>query len=72
MLRDDSTRAAADIDGVFGDDNRFHIAGDLYTYDSDDTFLDGGEKITMAEFETKIGANLATITTAAEYSGCAL
>ncbi len=55
---DDSSRVAADIDGVFGDDNRFHIAGDLYTYDDDDTFLEGGVTLTLAEFETKIGAHI--------------
>ncbi len=62
---DDSSRDAADIDRVFGDDNRFHIAGDLYTYDDDDTFLEGGVTLTLDEFETKIGANLETISSAA-------
>ena len=50
-----------------GDDDRFRIGGDLYTYDSDDTFLDldGADKIDMEMFETKIGVNLATTRDAA-------
>ena len=62
---DDSTRPAADIDGVYADDNRFHIGGDLYTYDDGDSFLEGGERLTLAQFEEKIGGNLSSITTAA-------
>ena len=50
-----------------GDNDRFRIGGDLYTYDSDDTFLDldGADKIDMEMFETKIGVNLATTRDAA-------
>ena len=61
---DDSSAAAADIDAVYGDDNRFRIDGLLYTYDSGDLFVDGtgdGAVVDMAKFQTLIGVNLDTI-----------
>ena len=65
---DDSSADAADIDAVYGDDNRFRIDGLLYTYDSGDVFVDGtgdGAVVDMAKFETLIGVNLDTIATEA-------
>ena len=70
---DDSSRAAADIDDVYGDENRFRIGGALYSYDSDDVFLntvtaDGvttNAPVDMAKFESLIGANLDAIGTEA-------
>ncbi len=64
---DNSSRAAADIDAVYGDENRFRIGGALYTYDSDDVFLQtvtvGGvtsnAPVDMAKFAMLIGANRA-------------
>jgi len=60
---DDSTVPAGDIgspnvSAVYGDDNRFRIGGALYTYDSDDTYLKDGDRITMAKFEEEIGVGL--------------
>ncbi len=62
---DDSSNAAANIVAVYGDEDRFLIAGLLYSYDSDDVFLDTGDgdagnKVVdgVAEFEKLIGANL--------------
>lgn len=57
-----------------GADDRFRIGGDLYTYDSDDTFLDldGADKIDMEMFETKIGVNLATTRDAANVQWCSM
>ena len=59
---DDSQVATATaITAVYEDDNRFHIAGLLYTYDSDDIFLDGtvstdSEVVDMEKFESLIAA----------------
>jgi hypothetical protein len=65
---DDSSAPAADLDAVYADDNRFRIAGLLYTYDSDDTFVDGtdnGAVVDMAKFESLIkqteGGNAANV-----------
>ncbi len=61
---DDSSNPAADIDMVYGDEDRFLIDGLLYSYDSDDVFLDtdttAGNKVVdgVAAFEKLIGANL--------------
>ena len=63
---DDSTRDRGVITGAFLKDNRFHYGRTLYTCDSDDTFLEGGNQITMAEFEVKLGANITPITTQAD------
>ena len=38
---DDSDADATAISAVYADDNRFRIAGLLYTYDADDVFIDG-------------------------------
>ena len=62
---DDSSAAAADLDAVYADDNRFRIAGLLYTYDSDDTFVDGtddgdGALVDMAKFESLITKSVST------------
>lgn len=72
---DDSSAAAADIAAVYAKEDRFRIGGALYSYDSDDVFIndvpatDGGtplgEKVDMARFETLIGGNLEAIGTAA-------
>ena len=54
---DDSSAAAADLNAVYADDNRFRIVGLLYTYDSGDTFVDGtdnGAVVDMAKFESLI------------------
>ena len=57
-----------ELDAVYGDDNRFRVDGAVYTYDSDDVFVDGtdnGAVVDMAKFASLIGANLDTIGTAA-------
>ncbi len=56
---DDSQRDAATVNGVYADDNRFHILGFLYTYDSNDIYIDAtteGEssEIDMDKFESLI------------------
>ncbi|MXY72292.1 MAG: hypothetical protein F4Y97_04540 [Dehalococcoidia bacterium] len=68
---DDSQASQTGITGVFGDDNRFHIEGALYTYDSDDLFIDGtadggGDTVQVDKFETLIGVKLSTIGTPAQ------
>ncbi len=61
---DDSSNDAADINAVYGDENRFLIAGLLYTYDDNDVFISDagddvdGEMLDLAGFEKAIGANL--------------
>lgn len=56
--RDDSTANSDTLDAVYGDDNRFRIGGDLYTYDSNDRFLNAGKMVDMAKFEELIGVGL--------------
>ncbi|MCQ3805355.1 MAG: S-layer homology domain-containing protein [Acidimicrobiia bacterium] len=68
---DDSSALAANITALYADDDRFHIAGLLYTYDSDDVFIDdtdnGAMVVDMAKFETLLGAKITgTPTTPAE------
>ncbi len=60
---DDSSADAVAITAVYGDENRFRIAGALYTYDSNDLFIsddgtDDGKVVDLAAFEKLIGANL--------------
>ena len=63
---DDSSEPAGaigspNVDAVYGDDDRFNIDGYLYTYDSDDVFVDGtdnGAVVDVAKFKRLIGANL--------------
>ena len=70
---DDSSLAATDnnVTAVYADDNRFLIGNDLYTYDSDDVFVDDtpaagqtagdGDIVDMDKFESLLGANLEEI-----------
>ena len=56
---DDDSAAAAKIDAVYADENRFRIRGLLYTYDADDTFVDDtmadkSVMVDMAKFESLI------------------
>ena len=67
---DDSSADADDIDAVYADENRFRIDGALYSYDSDDLFINDsgaadGAVADLDGFETLIGGNLTTITNAA-------
>jgi hypothetical protein len=55
---DDSTADAATLSAVYGDDDRFRIGGALYTYDSNDKFLNAGKVVDMAKFEELIGVGL--------------
>ena len=60
---DDSTAAAAAITAVYAKEDRFRIAGALYSYDDDDTYINGisghdneGDRITLDAFEGLIAA----------------
>ncbi len=55
---DDSTAAAAPITAVYDKEDRFRIAGALYSYDDGDTFINGisgddgeGDRISLEKFE---------------------
>ena len=50
----DDSSVSAKIDDVYEDDNRFRIGSDLYSYDSDDTFVQDGDLISLDEFEDAI------------------
>jgi hypothetical protein len=61
---DDSSNDAADIAAVYGDEDRFLIAGLLYSYDDDDVFISDsgddvdGNVVDLDGFEKLIGANM--------------
>ena len=55
---DDSTAPAAQITAVYDKEDRFRITGALYSYDDDDTFINGitghedaGDRISLEKFE---------------------
>ncbi len=55
---DGSSSRSSDVGALYAQENRFHIDGLLYSYNSEDTFIHNGEVIDMETFETRLGANL--------------
>ena len=67
---DDSSNDAAALTDVYADENRFNIAGLLYTYDENDKFVNdvapaNGAVVDLDKFEDLIGGNLDSIGTQA-------
>ena len=56
--RDDSTANSDTLDAVCSDDNRFRIGGDLYTYDSNDRFINAGKVVDIAKSKELFGVGL--------------
>ena len=55
---DDSEQPTATaVTALYDKQNKFHIAGTLYSYDSDDLFYQSGKPLTLVQFEAKLKAD---------------
>ncbi len=55
---DDSRAAGLTVSAIYAKEDKFRTSGTLYTYDSDDTFLQGGARVSMDKFEVLLGKNI--------------
>ena len=60
----DGTARGLTVTDLYDKQDKFHVGGVLYGYDSDDTFLNAGKRITMDKFEEMLGKGI-EVTTAA-------